>query len=305
MKRILLKLLIFVFILLVFDWGYGHVCHYLVNHPNGGGLKLDQYICDSTKANVLIFGSSKAQNQYDPSILEDTLGMSVFNCGYHGMGVIFHYGRWKIISKRYVPKVIVYEVLPIVDMMVRDDNTIFINPLRPYYGKVEGVDSIFWKIDPTEKYKMMANTYQYHSLVDYLSCYKTTAWYRNGYIRSGNSVLNPQTVQYSPFEYALDSVKWYYMEKFVHEVSARTQLIIAVSPMFSFHDDHGGLTKLKELCAKCQVPVLDHFCDPDFVDNPKLYKDMSHLNRTGSEKWSRLISSELKEIMYNEQPNSK
>ena len=183
-------------------------------------------------------------------------------------------------------------------MMVRDDNTIFINPLRPYYGTVEGIDSIFWRIDFTERYKMLAKTYQYHSLVDYISCYKTKEWNRNGFGRPSNSILNPATVQYdSLFEYQIDSVKWCYMEKFVREVSSRTQLIMAISPMYSFHTDHGGLTKFKELCTECHVPVLDHFCDTEFVDSPELYVDMAHLNKTGSEIWSRLVASELKTLI--------
>lgn len=64
--------------------------------------------------------------------------------------------------------------------------------------------------------------------------------------------------------------------------------------MYSFHTDHGGLTKIKELCKQYNVPVIDHFCDSNFVDNPELYIDMAHLNRDGSVKWSRLIASELK-----------
>ena len=132
MKRLFVRLLVLLFLVIAFDYGYGIVCRYLIAHPKGGSVYLDNYICDSTKADLLIFGSSKAQNQYDPVILEDTLGLSVFNCGTHGMGMIYHYGRWKIISQRYIPKVVVFEMLPIVDFMVRGDNTIFINPLRPY-----------------------------------------------------------------------------------------------------------------------------------------------------------------------------
>jgi len=298
MKKIILKLFIFAAILIVFDCGYGVVCQYLVNHPKGGGLKLNQYICDSTTADMLIFGSSKAQNQYDPEILEDTLGMSVFNCGYHGMGVIFHYGRWKIISQRYIPKVVVFEVLPIVDMMVRDDNSIFINPLRPYYGKVDGIDSIFWKVDPTERYKMLSKTYQFHSILEYLSCYRMSDWHQNGYSKQGNAKLNPKTVSYASFEYTVDSLKLYYMQRFISEVSSQCQLVMAISPMYSFHEDHGGLTQVKALCQQYHVPVLDHFCDSDYVDNPDLYIDMAHLNRDGSVKWSKQIASELKTVLH-------
>ena len=192
---------------------------------------------------------------------------------------------------------LVYEVLPIVDMMVRDDNTIFINPLRPYYGEVEGIDSIFWKVDSTEKYKMLSQTYKYHNFLDYISCYRTTEWHKNGYSRPGTSELSPETVHYGEVVYQLDSLKWYFTERFVREVSARTQLIMAVSPMYSFHEDHGGLKKLKDLCAKHNVPVLDHFCDEQFVDSANLYIDMAHLNLKGSQKWSRLIASELKSVI--------
>lgn len=296
MKKLLVRLLILFLLVACFDLVYGVVCRYLIAHPKGGSIYLDNYVCDSTQAEMLIFGSSKAQNQYDPDILEDTLGISVFNCGSHGMGIIYHYGRWKIISQRYIPKVVVYEMLPIVDFMVRDDNSIFINPLRPWYGKVEGIDSIFWKVDPTERYKMFSKTYKYHSFFDYLTCYRSFGWYKNGYSRPANSRLNPKyATQYDKnFTYKLDTLKWYYTERFVREVSSKTKLVMVSSPMYSFHNDHGGLTKIKELCKQYDVPVIDHFCDTAFVDNPELYIDMAHLNRDGSVKWSSLIASELK-----------
>ena len=280
---------------------YGKLCSFLVEHPNGGDGYLDKYICDSTKADVLIFGSSKAKNQYDPNILEDTLNMSVFNCGTHGMGIIYQYARWKIISRRYTPKVLVFESLPILDYMVRDDNSIFINPLRQYYGKVAGIDSIFWKVDPTERYKMLSKTYQYHSILDYLTSFRSHEWQQNGYSQPGNSKLDPKTVKYEDIHYTLDTLKWYYAEKFVKEVSSKTKLIIVVSPMYSFHTDNGGLTKIKELCKQYNVPVIDHFCDSNFVDNPELYIDMAHLNRDGSIKWSKLIASELKMIIKDKE----
>lgn len=131
-------------------------------------------------------------------------------------------------------------------------------------------------------------------LPDYLSSYRSSGWQKNGYSRPGNAKLDPKTVNYGEVNYTLDSLKWFYAERFVKEVSSKTKLIFVASPMYSFHTDHGGLTKIKELCKQYNVPVIDHFCDGDFVDNPDLYIDMAHLNREGAEKWSRLIASELK-----------
>ena len=297
MRKLLAKFIVLLVIVIAFDWTYGKFACYLIDNAKGGEIYQDRYICDSLKADVLIMGSSKARNQYDPKILGDTLGLNIYNCGKSGMGIIFNYGRWKIISRRYTPKVIIYEVLPIVDLMVRDDNSIFINQLRPYYGKVEGIDSIFWTIDHNEKYKMLSKTYQYHSILDYINCYRDRTFLKDGYCRPGNDILDPTTVNYEDFEYELDSVKCHFMETFFTEVTSKTQLIIAISPMYSFHNDHGGLTFLKGLCKKYNVPILDHFCDPNFVDNPNLYIDMAHLNREGSIRWSKLIASELKPIL--------
>lgn len=296
-RKTIYKLVIFFLFAFVLDRVYGYFAKYLAEHPNGGELYLDKFICDSTTADVLIFGSSKAQNQYNPQIIEDTLGMSVFNCGRHGMGMIYHYGRWKIISQRYIPKVLIFETLPIVDYMVRDDNSIFINPLRLYYGKIEGIDSLFWEIDPTEKYKMLSKTYQYHTLFDYISSYQQKEWLKNGYVEPGDQVLDPKTIIPQDVVYELDSVKWRIAEKFVAEVSSKTTVIFVVSPMYSFHEDYGGLYHIKKLCKKYNVAFIDHFCDPDFVDNPNLYIDMAHFNKNGSVKWSKLIASELKKIL--------
>ena len=297
MRKIIIKLSTILLIVIAFDWAYGRFACYLIDHAKGGDVYLDKYVCDSTKADLLIFGSSKAQNQYDPKILEDTLDMSVFNCGKAGMGIIYHYGIWKMISQRYVPKVVVYEILPVLDMMVRDDNSIFINPLRPYYGNRLGIDSIFWEIDKTERYKMYSKTYQYHSILDYISCYSDSTRFYKGFKCPSDAELDPSTVKYEDFQYQLDPKKWFFVEKFFKDVTSKTRLIVVVSPMYSFHDDHGGLSNLRRICNQYNVPLIDHFCDLDFVDNPHLYLDMAHLNRTGSIKWSKLISSELKQII--------
>jgi len=296
MKKFLIKLSIFAAIVVAIDIAYGKACSYMLENAKGGDTFLHNTIANEVTSDVLIFGSSKAKNQYDPRILQDTLNLSVFNCGEHGMGILYNYGLWKVISKRYVPKVLVYEFLPILDIMTRDDNSIYINPLRRYYGKVEGIDSLFWSVDENERYKMCASTYRYHNCTGFIGDYLHAGnRYILGYSQPADNqgIKGDKGIAYPT--YVVDSLKLYYLEKFIQEASPKTKLIFVTSPMYSFHSDYGGLTKLKQLCSQNNIPMLDHFSDKEFVDSPELYIDMAHLNRKGSIKWSSKIASELKQ----------
>lgn len=147
----------------VIDRVYGNMMELLWQRTQGGFVTKTRYVCDSVDADILILGSSRARMQYDPKIISDTLGMSCYNCGHNGMGIITNYTKMKILTKRYMPKLVIVDILPILDVMTRDDNIIFVNELRPWYD-VEGVDSVFWNIDSLERYKMLSKMYQYHSV---------------------------------------------------------------------------------------------------------------------------------------------
>jgi hypothetical protein len=296
MKRFILRILAFFCIVIMIDTAYGWICETMRNHVHGGFTYIDKYVCDSAKQNILIFGSSRARMQYDPQILSDSLKMSCFNCGSNGMGIIFHYGRLKIISRRYMPKVIIYDILPVLDEMTRDDDIIFANPLRPYYS-VAGVDSIFWKIDKTERMKMFSNMYKYHAeFIPYLLDYKNTSHAPLGYEPGIGIVSNNLKIE-EKTKYTVDSLKLYYLEKFIQECKGKTFLVFTASPRWKYPDSGNAFDPLVKLCRKYNIPFLNHYNDKRFIYERNYYSDGTHFNKTGASAYSKMLSSELKELL--------
>ena len=133
MKKFLLKLALFFAALIVVDRALGMVFSYMGNHAKGGYIGHHKYVTDKTNEDILIFGSSRAIHHYNPQIITDSLGLTCYNCGQDGNGIVMQYGRWKMLSKHHLPKVIIYDIEPAFDMAV-NDNSRYIDRLKPYTG---------------------------------------------------------------------------------------------------------------------------------------------------------------------------
>ena len=172
MKRFLLKVSIFFALIFIIDRVFGSVLSYMSEKTRGGYTEHFRYITNKTNEDVLIFGSSRAVHHYNPEIITDSLGLSCYNCGQDGNGIILFYGWWKIISERYHPKYIIYDITNGYDLLVGEDNHKYLGWLKESYDNEE-VKKIFADIDSTERYKMMSMLYRYNSkwhqiMADYL-----------------------------------------------------------------------------------------------------------------------------------------
>lgn len=127
----------------------------------------------------------RANHHYDPQVIEDSLGLSCYNAGYDGNGIILMYGLYKLITNRYVPKLIIYDVEPLFDFYeYENDNnyTRYLTSLKPYYNQ-PGIAQIFKDVSREEYYKLYSGLCRYNSnaislTVDYLK-YRPIA--ANGY----------------------------------------------------------------------------------------------------------------------------
>ena len=160
MKKFVSKVIWFLIGLVVLDVLVGLGARYLVGHAKGGDTGLNNYICHEMKDECIVFGSSRGMHHYDPNIIADSLGMSCWNCSLDGNGIILMYGRYKMLSARYTPKMLIYDVQTSFDLL-ENDNHKYLRNLRYYYDD-PGVDSIFWRVDPLERLKMLSNCYRYN-----------------------------------------------------------------------------------------------------------------------------------------------
>lgn len=294
MKRLILNLFFFFIGLFIIDAIYGVVMTRLFEKARGGVTGKTKYICDSTHAELVILGSSRARMHYDPKILADSLGMSCYNCGENGMGIIADYAKLKILSQRYMPKMVIIDVLPILDEMTRDDNIIFVNELRPWYDKT-GIDSIFWKIDKTEKIKMVSQMYKYHSkFLEYYYDGKSQLP-KDGYEPSPATkiISGKDLYQEEPRDNIIDEVKMYFAKKLIEEFKDKTKLVFVASPRYRFKTSL-TVNPLRDLCLKNNVTLIDWYANREFVDVKELYADGNHMNVRGATLFSKALAHHLK-----------
>lgn len=300
MKRFLLYIAAFLTIVASVDALFGMVMKGLLTETKKGDWGRNNYIFNDVNADAIILGSSRAIHHYDPVIFSDSLGMTCYNCGEDGMGILLMYVRYQAIRERHIPQVVIYEVLPEYDLLTERDNQKYLKFLRPY-SDMPSIDSVIENISSEEQLKLFSRMYRYNSIfVDIVSQ------------RISKSPETAATYTYSPLEEQMnyeppsnsnrshipcDSLKLAYMERLIVRCQKDgTNLVFTASPSYKVPSD-ADFSPLKELCKKYNVPFVNHFCDTDYCNNPALFADASHLNNIGAEIVSKAMASEIKSVI--------
>lgn len=303
MKKFIFKLLLFGVLLIGVDISTGHIFNMLRDRAPYGNFGRNNYINNQTKDDILIFGSSRAIHHYVPQIIEDSLGMSCYNCGMDGNGILLFYGNFKMITERYSPKVIIYELTEGFDLK-ENDNSTYLGWIRAFYDR-KGISEIFKDVDENEKVKMTSNLYRWNFkfiqlMTDNVHQFvRTEKGYKplEGVIDYTPGKDNNKLLDDSKNDYFIDPVKKKYMEKLIKECKEKDiKLILCQSPYYNTQTDYMP-KEFIDLCEKYKVAILNHKADQRFVTNRQYFKDSSHMNRTGAEKYTRMLIPEIKTIL--------
>lgn len=216
MKKFLVNILIFFGIVAAVDFAAGKVFWYLQTKA-GGRTGAEYYACKESNEDVIIMGSSRASHHYVPQIITDSLGLSCFNAGQDGNGIILQYGRWKMLSERYTPKMVIYDINPGFDL-AENDNMAYVDRLKPFAGDRRVRDYI-GEIFPMERLKLMSKMYRYnYKFIEMASDYgrKTSnGGYLPLYGQIRQEVVDGYEAQVSSLEY--DEAKLKYLESLASE----------------------------------------------------------------------------------------
>ena len=305
MKKFLVKVVCFLFCIAIFDCIFGVVMGSIIKKIDIGGAGRDNFICNKVKDDVLIFGSSRAELHYNAQMMTDSLGVSCYNCGEINSGIILAYGRLLMILERYTPKSIIYEVTPKFDYLdENEDNHKFLKRLKFHYDR-KGIDSIFYSIDPSEKYKMLSSSYQYNSsffqyLIVFLSKVSSDTGIKG--FRPFNEEMDTMKVKKgliyydSRQGYQYDSLKIEYLHKFLNLTKEENiNVIFVMSPVW-YKQDTLVLEPIKNICEERNISLIDFSNNPKYVHNNKFFKDGTHLNARGADEFSRDLISALKTL---------
>lgn len=296
MIKFLIKVALFFAILIVVDKVSGYTLSYLSENSKGGYTGHYHYLADKTNEDVLVFGSSRAIHHYNPTIITDSLGMTCYNCGENGNGIILFYGWWKMISDRYHPKMVIYDITNDFDLLKGEDNHKYLGWLKEAYDR-KGVKEVFLRVDPTEKYKMISQMYRYNSkwhqiVADYI--YPLYVINDNGFFPLDGSIdsmkVRKNVNVNKPYQY--DELKTDLLEQLVKEMGD-TKLVFVVSPTI-YGQNEEQLEPVKELCNKYSIPLYDFSNDAKYAHNAEYFKDGSHLNAVGADVFTRDLMYAMK-----------
>lgn len=303
MNRFLSKIFLLFILLFVIDRIMGYGLSYITDNITIGGAGRDNYICNEVKDDILIFGSSRAEHHYNSQMITDSLGISCYNCGEGGTGVLLAYGRLLMILERYTPQHIIYEVTPSYDFLAGDDNHQYLYRLKPHYDR-EGVDSIFWDVDSSERLKMMSMMYRNNS--SFLQ--NMAVFLLNESTETGIRGFRPYYTKFDPMKvkdvsnspndkncnYKIDTLKLLYFKRFI-EKTKDIHVTYVISPIW-YGRDAMVLNPIKEICKQTGSRLIDFSDDPKYVHNNVWFTDGVHLNAKGADEFTRDLIEKLKNI---------
>lgn len=303
MKQFVLKVLAFFAIIALIDVVGGLGLKWLTAHARGGFTYRDNYICDSLRTDILLSGSSRCVRHYNPQIISDSLGVSCYNSGQMGNGIILNYGRLKMINERQKPKLVIYDLQPRFDMQEGHDNHRYLTWLRGHYDR-EGIADIFSSVDDTENYKMKSQLYRYNSRIielisDFLQPLSNIRPDGFSPLKGELDRLKIKSNVKTKQNYRFDTLKQEYINKYIREVGA-DHIVFVVSPRW-YGMDTLQFKLVKEICEQQHIPFIDYSNDPKYVHNDTYFKDGNHMNAKGADEFTNdLVRLLRKEHILND-----
>ena len=297
MKTFLSNIILFFIAFIILDKLSGVGFDYLNSHAKGGDTAHQYYICKQSNDDILILGSSRANHHYVSSIIEDSLRMSCYNCGADGNGIFLHYGRYKLITERYTPKLIIYDLVTAFDIEA-NDNLKYLEQLKQY-AYTPSIRELFNSISTTEKYKLQSKIYQYNTkfiqmIGDNINPQQTSF---KGYKPIYNTMnYEPKILHDTNNNIKIDSLKLKYLEYLIKDTQQKgIKLIFMISPQYKAKSSL-AYEPAKRIIRKYNIPIFDFLTNPHISYNKKFFSDPFHLNNNGAEAYTKEILKVLQKI---------
>lgn len=307
MKKLIYSFVIILAGLFIIDRIVGTAMWWTNQHTNENASVKIRHMVNDVNADVLLMGTSRCNRHYVPSIISDSIGMSVYNGGIDASDNIFaHYTLLNLLLKRYTPKVICLEVST-NDFIKSKDSFSSVSFFAPYFGQNEQSDSIFRLANLYWQYQIL-HMYRYNAKAtsNIAGLFTTPQEVGiDGYVptpQPTHSINRIPKREKSPTE--IDCQKIEILQRFINTCKQEDILtIFTISPSFSIISE-SYYDVIKEIAIKNNVTVLDYHTQGIFLNHPDYYKDIVHLWHKGACIYSSMFASDLKKII-NEQKEKK
>jgi hypothetical protein len=306
-KLLIIKGIMFVIIIAAMDNIGGYICKLLEKKAyscNPKGM-IAEYTMWGVKSDIIIIGASDAMHSYIPSMIRDYYGMSTYNCGYDGH--TFYYQACAIygILKRNHPKYIIWSFYPYFLQLGEQSGEL--SQLRQFYESNELCKNVIDASGLSERIKMFSKLYRYNSLLFGIA--KNMFLHPSsddGYIPLANGGYEyPKIYKRIYNDINVDEKKVETIIRIINIcMKSEVRLIIVFAPRLEVSNylQIRPFKELKKITNKYKVPLIDEFVQSEeLMGDPSLFKDSSHVNGRGAERFTQLLCKRIEECCYVEQ----
>ncbi len=310
-RRLVLSTVLFLLGLVLLDRGVGFVLNLALSRvKTGQTIGLINRALHHKDAGVLVFGSSRAMHHVDPRLLGRELGVSAYNAGCDGQGILYARMLEALLFRRgTASKLFVLHVEP-KDLYRQDASRVAM--FAPYLGEERVVDDILESTGPLARLKLMSWTYRYNSLLLPLIRNLVAPHEEgfDGYVPL-RGVLDDLPAKGEGLDEDLDEDRRRvpiiqeelvarYREFIRSAKEGSVSVVLASSPRFGRRgagstEIRPGIVRFMRLAEAEGVPFIrvDEQSYPIFHDS-RLFRDWSHLNAEGSALYSEILAREIR-----------
>lgn len=275
---------------------------------NGNETGAAHYAIKRVNDPVLIVGSSRAKNQYDPLIIEDSLSLKTYNVGRRGYYLSYQCCFINMILDRYTPSILIWDLS--MDTLFENGDD-YVNKLRPYYWDYAAVREVInEKEGKAARIKVLSNAYRYNGMA-------LPVLYRglaggldedpnqglSPLIYSGQSV-DPELSYAQGLSGPIDSVRVNRLHNTLQRLSdAGVKVFVFDSPNYALLNPDRDMSSeniIREECQRFSIPVFDNRMIDFFLQHPEMYYDTGHIFEDGAEIYSQIVAHQIVQELAKE-----
>jgi hypothetical protein len=301
-KKLFIKIVLFLLLLILVDFISGYFFTYLqkIALKNSPYAMVTEYTMQKVQTDVILIGASETTHGYIPNIIQDSLNMSVYNCGKDGYRFYYQASMVHGIIQRYRPKLIVWSVYP--DFLSHPSSNDFerLSILKPFANEDDFVRSVLLKKDFFEKYKLESNLYRFNSRLFpllYKAISKDYKFEYGGFVPLENENNKYPSRQYTTVKNDFDTVLGFSLGTILEKCNkVGTKVVFVLPPRLEIHDFSRTrqFIEFRRIANIYNAKIIDQYYNSyEFISDSTYFKDIGHLNRRGAVKFSTLISKEL------------
>ena len=299
MKKLALSILFVLVGVFVVDRLGGMAMWWVNQHTHDTTGPKMKYMVNDIHEDVVLLGASKCQRHLVPSIISDTLGMSVYNGGIDATNNIYaHYIVLNYVLVKHTPKIVCLEVLS-SDYALTSAPFEAVSFFAPYYGLSQRADSVFHLAGVDWKYRV-SHLYRYNARVVsnlFGLAVNRQEGEEKGYLPLSKPAHFPKLLKHVKTPQNIDSLRLEYVQRFINICKEKgIRLVFLVSPMYTqVNADY--YDPLKALAKQNNISFLDYHTIGLFLDHPEYFKDAYHLWNDPARLFSSIFASDLKKVL--------